>query len=339
VPYGESSRKYRRTVYSHDDWLIHRSNDQLLGNLLSTFFSGVVRQVKLKIVLISSVAVFVILWNDYFVSIYNPDLPHLSLPALPFSLSSPALGLLLVFKTNASYQRWLEARSRWAVIVGQSKNIIRMASTFADTTTEEGKIAIDSLALAVWIASRTIMNKLAGSLEDDAEYEAQLREHCEDDGLVDRLLSAPDRPSAALMEASLTLDTIPVDEKRRVEIDKSLVILGDTLAACDRIFSSPVPLVYTRHTARFLSMWMLLLPLAIHDTFVSGGQSGLATIPAAAILSLFLFGIEELAVQLEEPFSILPMQKFCDEIRDSNLGLIDWSVTSRNARNSQSRER
>jgi predicted membrane chloride channel (bestrophin family) len=312
VPYGESSRKYRRTVYSHDDWLIHRSNDQLLGNLLSTFFSGVVRQVKLKIVLISSVAVFVILWNDYFVSIY---------------------------KTNASYQRWLEARSRWAVIVGQSKNIIRMASTFADTTTEEGKIAIDSLALAVWIASRTIMNKLAGSLEDDAEYEAQLREHCEDDGLVDRLLSAPDRPSAALMEASLTLDTIPVDEKRRVEIDKSLVILGDTLAACDRIFSSPVPLVYTRHTARFLSMWMLLLPLAIHDTFVSGGQSGLATIPAAAILSLFLFGIEELAVQLEEPFSILPMQKFCDEIRDSNLGLIDWSVTSRNARNSQSRER
>ena len=31
-------------------------------------------------------------------------------------------------------------------------------------------------------------------------------------------------------------------------------------------------------------------------------------------LSLFLFGIEELATQLEEPFTILPMQGFCDKI-------------------------
>jgi hypothetical protein len=56
------------------------------------------------------------------------------------------------------------------------------------------------------------------------------------------------------------------------------------------------------------------------------------TFAMRAILSLFLFGIKELAVQLEEPFSILPMQKFCDEIRDSTQGLIDWSVESRNGR-------
>ena len=37
-------------------------------------------------------------------------------------------------------------------------------------------------------------------------------------------------------------------------------------------------------------------------------------IPVTAILSLFLFGIEELATQLEEPFTILPMQGFCDKI-------------------------
>ena len=30
-------------------------------------------------------------------------------------------------------------------------------------------------------------------------------------------------------------------------------------------------------------------------------------VPAAAILAFFFFGIEELAVQLEEPFSILPL--------------------------------
>ena len=37
-------------------------------------------------------------------------------------------------------------------------------------------------------------------------------------------------------------------------------------------------------------------------------------IPATAAISVFLFGIEELATQLEEPFTILPMQAFCDKI-------------------------
>ena len=38
---------------------------------------------------------------------------------------------------------------------------------------------------------------------------------------------------------------------------------------------------------------------------------------ANALISGFLFGIEELAVTLEEPFSILPMQRFCDNIKQS----------------------
>lgn len=42
-PYGEESRRYRRTVYRHEDWLKHRSETRLLKNLKGTFTSGVVR--------------------------------------------------------------------------------------------------------------------------------------------------------------------------------------------------------------------------------------------------------------------------------------------------------
>jgi hypothetical protein len=42
-----------------------------------------------------------------------------------------------------------------------------------------------------------------------------------------------------------------------------------------------------------------------------------------------MFGIEELSIQLEEPFSILPMQRFCDGILRAGNGLRDWSVESR----------
>lgn len=45
VPYGEQSRKYRRTVFKHDDWVNHRSSSsRVFDNLQSLFFSGVVRQ-------------------------------------------------------------------------------------------------------------------------------------------------------------------------------------------------------------------------------------------------------------------------------------------------------
>ena len=169
VPYGESSRKYRRTVYTHDDWIKHRSPDRTFTNIKSVFFSGIVRQLSKEILLMSIVATFCVVWNE--VVITNADvfslssLPHLSLPLLPFQLSAPSLGLLLVFKTNASYQRWLEARLRFGIIISQSKNIIRMASTFVDITAtsndnknDSSRQALEDLALSTWMLSRTIVS-------------------------------------------------------------------------------------------------------------------------------------------------------------------------------------
>ena len=47
---------------------------------------------------------------------------------------------------------------------------------------------------------------------------------------------------------------------------------------------------------------------------MGGSWNHTALIPVTGILSMFLFGIEELATQLEEPFTVLPMQGFCDKI-------------------------
>jgi hypothetical protein len=39
--YGEESRKYRRMVYTHDDWVKHRSPDRYWNNLKTTTKSGI----------------------------------------------------------------------------------------------------------------------------------------------------------------------------------------------------------------------------------------------------------------------------------------------------------
>jgi putative membrane protein len=325
VTYGEDSRKFRRTVFTHKDWIKHRSSDRLFRNLSSILQSGIVRQLSEEISLVAAIATAVVVWNGILAPTYG--VPVLCLPAAPFSLSSPALGLLLVFRTNASYQRWLEARMRWGTIITQSRNVVRMCSTW----TNEPE-ALDQLVLAAWLFPRSIMNKLSGT-DDDADFREELHKQFGEDfesaTFISRLMLAPDKSFAALMNLSLVVNALSIDTQRRIEIDKSLVILGDTLGACERIFTAPVPLVYTRHTARFLSLWMLLLPFAIYEDFAKTTILALPLVPAAAILAMFLFGIEELSIQLEEPFSILPMQNFCDGILQAGTGLRDWSMESK----------
>jgi putative membrane protein len=117
VPYGEDSRKYRRTVYTHRDWLTHRSPERLFGNLQSTVSSGIVRSLLTEVAIVTLVASITVLWNtvgvlgwmDLTGTMHAPlfgaaysSILLLSLPALPFTLSASALGLLLVFRTNAS---------------------------------------------------------------------------------------------------------------------------------------------------------------------------------------------------------------------------------------------
>ena len=337
VPYGEESRKYRRTIYqTQDDWIAHRASFSIAENLKGGLMSGIIRRLRADVLQVTVVAFFVVLWNGFIGNqeTFLPQtnllfLPHLSLPWQPFTLSSPALALLLVFRTNTSYARWLEARMKWSMIQTHTINLARMASTFTDVTDPESAKALDRLMRTCWALPRCLVNRLSGP-EDEEELEAEiLAAFAGDDGnassllVVDNLLSAPDRPMAALMELSLALNDLPIDEKRRLEMDKSIIIIGECVFSCERIYTSPVPLVYTRHTGRFLSLWMVLLPFPLYDLFVERNSilteqvflESCVLVPAAAVLAIFLFGVQELSIQLEEPFSILPMQKFCDDIR------------------------
>jgi Bestrophin, RFP-TM, chloride channel len=53
--------------------------------------------------------------------------------------------------------------------------------------------------------------------------------------------------------------------------------------------------------------------------------NGAMLIPASFFLSTFLYGIEELANQMEEPFTILPMQAFCDRIYNWCMEMTSWT--------------
>ena len=47
-----------------------------------------------------------------------------------FSLTGSSLGLLLVFRTNAAYARWDDARKQWGSIINNCRSLVRQSNTF-----------------------------------------------------------------------------------------------------------------------------------------------------------------------------------------------------------------
>merc|ERR1719223_1204219 len=140
--YGEGSRKYRRTVYTHNEWVKHRSSDRFVNNLGSLFNSGIYKQIGKEVLLTTSVAAFVWAWNllvggyqDLAGMMHDPILNEqwamvVGLPLTIFTVLSPSLGLLLVFRTNASYKRWDEARKFWGLNINHTRDLNRMATAW-----------------------------------------------------------------------------------------------------------------------------------------------------------------------------------------------------------------
>jgi Bestrophin, RFP-TM, chloride channel len=106
LSYGERSRPYRRDVFDNDEWLRVRSNTRFASNLLTIFESGVVRQLLKEVILTTAVATFICAYNallvkgyDDFSGIHHDPLVQgfyvFSIPGVFFSLTSPALSLLL----------------------------------------------------------------------------------------------------------------------------------------------------------------------------------------------------------------------------------------------------
>jgi predicted membrane chloride channel (bestrophin family) len=254
-------------------------------------------------------------------------LPQLVLPLTPFTLLSPSLGLLLVFRTNSSYGRWDEARKMWGLNINHTRDLNRMATAWYghdNQIIDPAKRAEDlrQVSLYTWAFVRSMKRHLSPPSEDEEAFVEELYARMAPEQ-AEAIISAAHRPNRALYDLSVVIDKLPMHFMRKNEINKNLSIFEDTLGGCERLLSSPVPLFYTRHTARFLSTWLLLLPLAMYQPF-SGSWNHVAMIPATALTSVFLFGIDELSTQLEEPFTILPMQGFCDKIGGWCDEIVSW---------------
>jgi putative membrane protein len=230
----------------------------------------------------------------------------LSIPETAHSLIGVALGLLLVLRTNSSYDRFWEGRKLWGTIVNDSRNLARMGSVYF--------VAAPELArrLLLWMIAfaHSTMHRLRGTA-GLGPVAAEL---------------PPDEVRQALAEGRLPLAvsrriTQAIAEGRRrglisdiqlAAFDGRVQSLVDSLGGCERIHNTPMPFAYAVHLRRALILYCLALPFALAERY------GWMTPPAVLLIAFVLFGVEEIGVEIEDPFgdheNDLPLEQICATI-------------------------
>lgn len=226
-----------------------------------------------------------------------------------------ALGLLLVFRTNASYDRYWEGRRQWGSIINETRNLGRAARAFLSGDRE----LLDEIMLWTIAFPHAAMNALRGSSGLGAM--AQRLPAAE----VEAMIHSGDLPLAVAIRISERLvrarDRGLISDYVAVSIDQNVQLLMDYFGACERIHKTPLPFVYVVHLRRALVLYCFTLPFALVDPY------GWWAIPASLLVAYTFFGIEEIGVEIENPFGLddndLPLERFCETIERDLLELSD----------------
>jgi len=210
--------------------------------------------------------------------------------------------------------------------INHTRDLVRLVNAFYDSryaTPEERADDLNHVALCTWAFVRAMKRHLSPEEEDEEAFRAELYDKLPEQQ-AQMIIAAAHRPNRALQDLSYAVDNMPMHMMRKNEVHKAITIFEDNLGSSERLLTSPVPVFYSRHLARFLFVWLGLIPFAMYEPF-KDTWNHVGMVPATAVLALFMFGIEELGTQLEEPFTILPMQAFCDKIYNWCMEIMSWS--------------
>jgi putative membrane protein len=309
----EQHRIDQRIVYNMGLWRKHRAASRYTRAILTVPQSYVVTHVANPVLVLSLITAGICALEQYW---GNP----LSLPTSLFSLSAPSLALLLVFRTNASYERWDGARKMIGLVKNRSEDLIRQVSTRFPDNRSDLKEQFLRYLQAFFFSLKVHLRSGPGGFEDDSNLIQDLTPILKPQEL-DLALKATNRPAHMMHSMTLVAKSAGLDGAALLCLDQNLTVLADVLGGCERIRGTPIPLSYTRMTTRFLIVWLLLLPLAMSGEVMKLTGNIWLTIPAEAFIAFALLGVEEVAVQIEEPFTILPMEAYAENSR-KNTGSI-----------------
>jgi putative membrane protein len=107
-----------------------------------------------------------------------------------------------------------------------------------------------------------------------------------------------------------------IDASSIRSIDGNLSLLIQALGGCERIRRTPIPFAYAQHIKVFLALFCYTVPFAMADSLQA------YTPIASAVLAYAMFGIDEIGIEIEDPFGTDPNDLPLDRLEK----VVDMSV-------------
>ncbi len=246
--------------------------------------------------------------------------PLPTLDVTPFEYTGVVLGMVLVFRTNAGYDRWGEARKSWGGIISHSRNLIIGALQYgpSDPVWREAFVKwtiVFSFATKESLRSSHNFVNLTDMLSKQELEELSSALHMP--------LFVASKIAALLQNTRSNYQNTNgavLDSFESTILEGQRILLVDAMGACERILRTPMPLVYAVKTRRFIFMFLLLLPFSLLE------RSGFYTIGIFFLVAYPLLSLDRIGIELQKPFdkkslSHLPLDALCETIKLQGLNL------------------
>ena len=242
---------------------------------------------------------------------------RIALAIAPFEFAGAALGLLLILRTNAGYDRWWEARKLWGGIVNQSRNLVIGAVAYGPKDLGWQEKFVRWTAVFPHVARLNLRGELPSSEVANLVGPDDAR----------RVATTEHMPSfVAAMLANLLYEArekLGMDGFSFIQVDRERALLIDHIGACERIAKTPLPRAYSINIRRFIVIFILMLPFSLLHLLDSDWL-----IPFITMLVAYpLLSLDQIGVELENPFSTsnlshLPLDDISADIERDVLSVL-----------------
>lgn len=244
------------------------------------------------------------------------DAHGIHLSPIAHTMIGVALGLLLVFRTNASYDRYWEGRRLLGALVIAARDLVRQVTAWAPGPTHAGvRARARALACAYF---RAVAQSLRNE-NDDGTLAALLP-----DDVRAAIANSRARPQIVARELTRTLDALRraagLTTAQELAMDRNVSVMTEAFAGCERIVRTPVPFAYAQHIKVFVVVFCYTAPFTMAEAMAW------YTPLAAFFLCFALFGIDEIGVEIEDPFgrdpNDLPVDALATALEETTLAVL-----------------
>lgn len=229
-------------------------------------------------------------------------------------LSAP-IALLLTLRTNAALGRLNEARLAWGRLVLYARSYTALLRSYVlPLYPEVAILSAKHVAIFGWLLKSVVRG------EDRSKQlevmEAVFGKESQD---YQWLASHPRPVWAIAIRLRQILAAVEDNYPGNMLVahnllEEEIANLEGVAGVCERVLlGSPIPPTYSRHLSRVLSIWLAMLPVGL----IGAGIPVLGLVIASAFTSYVFAGLDEIGMEIECCFSLLPLQQLAGAVQCS----------------------